>query len=392
MKRTLLTIALVVVAMAGVAQNNVQEQNTKRGPYLTNKFFDNWFLSVGAGAQTYYKTLSGENLGTFRKRLTPEFDVSLGKWVTPSVGVRAQWQGVSVNGYSYGGAYQKGSVGNGIFRDNFRYSFVHADFLYNLSNAIGGFREDRCYNLIPFIGFGWVGAWNGDKKVSDKLDSELAASVGLLNTFRVCKALTINLELKSMIVREKIDGQFQGGRIGYLPSVSAGLTYKFRKRDWNRVPVCQPTPCDYTPYNNRIKAVEDELAAAKAQIDRLQKELDDCRNQAPCKEVAVALTPVFFKHDSYAIGEEQKINIKNIAEVIKSTPGVVYDVNGHSNKIGGAEYNLKLSERRANAVYNELIANGVDAEQLKVVAYGQKDYPYGNSIPLNRVVIVKEVK
>lgn len=73
MKLQIITLALLGMS----AVNNVQAQESKRGPYETYKFFDNWFISAGGGVNLY----EGEedNQGKLGKRLAPTWDLSLGK-------------------------------------------------------------------------------------------------------------------------------------------------------------------------------------------------------------------------------------------------------------------------------------------------------------------------
>jgi outer membrane protein OmpA-like peptidoglycan-associated protein len=59
---------------------------------------------------------------------------------------------------------------------------------------------------------------------------------------------------------------------------------------------------------------------------------------------------------------------------LKANPGVVIDVNGYCDAIGGMEYNQRLSERRANAVANYLLSGGIQASQLRVHGYGKTDF------------------
>ncbi|MDR9837054.1 MULTISPECIES: OmpA family protein [Herbaspirillum] len=63
-------------------------------------------------------------------------------------------------------------------------------------------------------------------------------------------------------------------------------------------------------------------------------------------------------------------------------------VTGHSDEVGSAEYNVKLSRRRAEAVVRYLVISGVPKRQLKVVAMG-KSMPIPNaSAALNRRVVI----
>jgi outer membrane protein OmpA-like peptidoglycan-associated protein len=59
---------------------------------------------------------------------------------------------------------------------------------------------------------------------------------------------------------------------------------------------------------------------------------------------------------------------------LKANPGVVIDVNGYCDAIGGVEYNLKLSVRRGNAVANYLLNGGIQATQLRVHGYGKTNF------------------
>ena len=82
--------AVVMLASTGVMaqENGNRDASGKivRGPYETNRLFDNIWLGVGGGVNIYH----GENdsYGSFGKRLAPALDLHVGKWITPSVGLR----------------------------------------------------------------------------------------------------------------------------------------------------------------------------------------------------------------------------------------------------------------------------------------------------------------
>jgi outer membrane protein OmpA-like peptidoglycan-associated protein len=65
---------------------------------------------------------------------------------------------------------------------------------------------------------------------------------------------------------------------------------------------------------------------------------------------------------------------------------------GHTDTIGTVEYNLQLSERRAKAVYQQLLAAGATAQTIDCVGAGPHNPPYDNALPegraLNRTVNV----
>ncbi len=60
-----------------------------------------------------------------------------------------------------------------------------------------------------------------------------------------------------------------------------------------------------------------------------------------------------------------------VANFLKRNPGVNVEVKGYADELGPEDYNIKLSESRAKAVYNLLIASGIDASRLSFKGYGE---------------------
>lgn len=62
------------------------------------------------------------------------------------------------------------------------------------------------------------------------------------------------------------------------------------------------------------------------------------------------------------------------ATTLKANPNVTVNVNGYCDAIGGVEYNIKLSERRADAVADYLEQQGIPASRLITHGYGKTDF------------------
>jgi OOP family OmpA-OmpF porin len=60
-----------------------------------------------------------------------------------------------------------------------------------------------------------------------------------------------------------------------------------------------------------------------------------------------------------------------VSNFLKKNPGVSVEVKGYADELGPEDYNMKLSERRAKAVYDLLIASGVDASRISYKGYGE---------------------
>jgi len=62
------------------------------------------------------------------------------------------------------------------------------------------------------------------------------------------------------------------------------------------------------------------------------------------------------------------------ASTLKANPGIDIDVNGYCDSIGKVNYNLALSERRADAVVDYLVKDGIDSARLHPHGYGKTDF------------------
>jgi OOP family OmpA-OmpF porin len=96
---------------------------------------------------------------------------------------------------------------------------------------------------------------------------------------------------------------------------------------------------------------------------------------AMAKDIAatghVALYGIYFDHDKADLKTESAPTIVEIAKLLKQDPKLTMYVVGHTDNVGGYEYNIGLSERRAAAVVKELTGkHGIQAPRLKAAGAG----------------------
>ncbi|MCB9197921.1 MAG: OmpA family protein [Flavobacteriales bacterium] len=90
------------------------------------------------------------------------------------------------------------------------------------------------------------------------------------------------------------------------------------------------------------------------------------------EELKVDLESIFFDFNKSSIRTDQKDEINRNIEIIKANPNIVIKVIGHTDKVGTAEYNLKLSTKRAKSAVDYLISKGVNPKQIvAVLAQGE---------------------
>ena len=80
---------------------------------------------------------------------------------------------------------------------------------------------------------------------------------------------------------------------------------------------------------------------------------------------------ILFAFDSAALNDEARKNLNNVAEKLRSLTDIRVDIIGHADSTGPAEYNQRLSERRAVAVQRYLVDQGMAEQNLRTVGYGE---------------------
>ncbi|WP_207062275.1 OmpA family protein [Motiliproteus sp. SC1-56] len=89
------------------------------------------------------------------------------------------------------------------------------------------------------------------------------------------------------------------------------------------------------------------------------------------KSVSVNLR-VTFGNNSAEVSSAQTLQMQALAHVLKSNPNIRVHINGHTDSVGDADYNMQLSEKRAQAVVDYMVENyDVDRGQLRAVGYGE---------------------
>jgi OOP family OmpA-OmpF porin len=108
---------------------------------------------------------------------------------------------------------------------------------------------------------------------------------------------------------------------------------------------------------------------------------------APAPKIAKVLEqphPIQFDFDSAAIRPANEEAIRSLAEFLNKNPDLNAVIEGHADSIGTEEYNLVLSQRRADRVMKHLIALGTDSVRLTALGYGEDRLIADNSTDENR--------
>ena len=187
----------------------------------------NWFVSIGGGATAFLGTPLGcEDLFG---RLKPSYSLAVGKWFTPSVGARINYNGMQ-------------------FKDarlsTQDYHYIHADLLWNILGRRYARQEQVRWGLSPFAGVGLLrNATNGH--------NPFAISYGVQGQYRISKRASAILELSGTTTFQGFDGYGRTNRPGdHMLSLTAGFTFHIGKVGWKRA-------IDATPYIHRSERLVD---------------------------------------------------------------------------------------------------------------------------------------
>jgi len=101
-------------------------------------------------------------------------------------------------------------------------------------------------------------------------------------------------------------------------------------------------------------------------VEEVQEQVDFFR-----KAINDGYVNVYYAFDSSKPLGYSVSSASYVANFLKKNPGVSVEVMGYADELGPEDYNMKLSEKRAKAVYDVLVSSGVDASRLSYKGYGE---------------------
>jgi len=87
----------------------------------------------------------------------------------------------------------------------------------------------------------------------------------------------------------------------------------------------------------------------------------------------IILRNIFYTTDSYELVEKSTVELSKLIQFLNNNSSLKIEISGHTDNVGSKEYNLELSENRAESVFDYLIEHGVDKDRLSYKGYGESD-------------------
>lgn len=381
-------LALSLAIATSLTATNAQEKECKKS--------SNIYIGAGIGAMSVLN--DGLNSPTFN------MNIKVGKYITPVWGVRAEigglWQSLEIqehntkitedNYYDYCKKFVEINLDGTLsltnlflkYDENRKANFyVFAGPTLNVSSAVSG-KQTTTINsgfTYPDIQIGGsdqtiTGTENRTEKVNYDYTTEgakvrIGATVGLGLDYNLNNKWAINVESRFGVTPSIFGWGSECRTAEATGRLTIGAKYTF-----NGINFSKPAP------KTVEKIVEKEII--KEVPVEVVKEI--------IKEIpAQATIAIFFKVGKSVINEEGMVNLKLMAKNMKANPASKYKIAGFADKgTGNPEMNQTLSEKRAQAVYDALIAEGVEPERLEKIAMGGVD-PLFEKAHLTRVVILE---
>src|SRR5262249_4571121 len=121
---------------------------------------------------------------------------------------------------------------------------------------------------------------------------------------------------------------------------------------------------------NRLRAQsEAEKAALKEQLRQQLNTILETRSTA--RGLIVNMSDVLFDTGKYTLRPAAREKLAKVSGILLAHPSLKIEVEGHTDSVGGEEYNQRLSEQRAAAVRDYLVQNGISLNNLTAVGFGK---------------------
>jgi len=357
MRKTILLSVFALSALTINAQTAVVEGGG---------FWDNWSMGIQGGATM---KMSGTS---FFKSARPAFGLTIGKQWTPILGMDIQSMGY-VN-----------TTNSSTMIDASDVSLITR---MNLMNLFAGYEGmPRPFEIETVTGLGWLHHYmNGGGDTDD-----MSARVGLNFNFNLGEDAAWTFGIKPAVVFN-LTGEYPSKKMAFNRNHSNmeilfGLTYHFADSDGNRhfALVNAVDPMALAAMNEEINDLREvvvakdvELVGLADELLMVQNQLNEARNkkvEASGETINIVESVVAFPFNQSDVQSSQMPSLEHVANYLKNNPDANITVNGYASPEGTEEYNLQLSQRRADAVKDILVNKyGIAANRINTIGHGVGD-------------------
>ena len=411
MKKCIISFLFFVCAFTAAAQtgDNVESQTvvnktveeksvvSSNHQVITNFFRHNWFVLADAGVNAYWGDYTSKT--PFGSRLTPQFNIGVGKWFVPGFGAKLQFTGFrsradkwSEGFYTHASEEYFDKDGNSYWKERVKWFNFNIDLMFNISRIIKGYEgigsPELMNQFIASIGLGVTHPYDFPRYPNNDFAGHIELQYSRF--FTEAKAVSLDVRFRTILQSTQFDGvadHFFDKNF----SLNVGVTYYFKERGWKRT-VANTTY--YVEDQTTINRLNDEINNLKQELAQAQAQAAPVVAAVPISTSKTITFPylVNFVIDKVKVVNRERVNLKVVAEMIMATPEQKYLICGYADKYtGSVERNIWLAENRAKNVFKILTKEfGVPAEQLILDDKGGVDNMFYDDPQLSRSVIISK--
>lgn len=275
-------------------------------------------------------------------------------------------------------------------------------------------------NIVPYAAAGiGMASFNNDQPEFKK-DSDVLFNAALGLKYFLTRNIAVRTDVRYVL-------DFAGSDLTHNFLYTAGINLRLGwQEDKYQVPepvaVVEPEPCPNPPQGCLERDWCKRDADADGVVDCLDKCPDtppacpvdqngcpkdsdgdgvpDCLDKCPdtppgtrveaygcppaAEQGSIVFRNILFEFDSADLKAESLAVLDQVVEYLRSNPGVSMEIQGHTDNVGTAEYNLRLSSRRAQTVRDYLMNKGIPPERLEVQGLGLSSPLVPNDTEENR--------
>ncbi|HKL39429.1 MAG TPA: OmpA family protein [Cryomorphaceae bacterium] len=98
----------------------------------------------------------------------------------------------------------------------------------------------------------------------------------------------------------------------------------------------------------------------------------------------IVLRNIFYDYNKATLRDESTAELDRLEKILVENPTIQVEISGHTDNVGGDDYNLNLSEQRAQSVVSHLQSKGIDASRMIAKGYGESQPLATNDTPEGR--------
>ena len=316
---------------------------------------------------------------------------------------------------------ENGNVTGYEYQSMDKHNALTAEFLLSLNNSFHNWNPERRGNLYVFAGGGVAFSAN-EARAMYKAGIQMDGGLGF--SYRVSDRSTLFLELEADVIADAPAFWRKGvgfhhtdflASVGYI--FNLGVTAADQELIAQRALI---TKEQLDALEDENEALKKDVAVAKDNEKKLQAQVNDLTNEndkirrealARAQRVTDSLNgvldqlkadqlnyyaipfSVLYPNDSWHVTDAEMIKVKAVSRVMKDNPDLKLTVVGFCDYTASDEYNMKLSQKRAEEVKRIMVKKyGIDPDRLtvdwkgKTVAFGDIHYELNRRVSFYRVI------